>query len=178
MSTIFVVKKVLSSGEVKALQQECNGAFDNNADASELGAAVDLFEDSVITENSLVRSDRQEFLAERWKRSKDRGESTEKLIEAIIFKKLAHLVANCFTPYSDAVFLFNEHYVVKDVGTEISFRWHCDANEQLLAVQHSDRPDYVSLWCPLDDVSADNGTIAFPPACEIVTVGKLVSFAS
>ncbi len=92
------------------------------------------------------------------------------------------------------MYLFNEHYVVKPAHSELVFRWHTDGSAQLAALaaaggrekqgeKEEDRGSaseaavsplphqYWSLWCPLDDVSADNGTLVFPSSSFIVKLG-------
>ncbi len=58
----------------------------------------------------------------------------------------------------DTVYLFNDQYVVKCADVGMKFSWHQDSGY----VGHPHRP-YVSLWCALDDVNEDNGTVYLLP---------------
>jgi len=80
------------------------------------------------------------------------------------------------------VYLFNEHYVIKPASSEISFAWHTDENEQLagmaLPVNSSSRtaeteyPEYVSIWCALDDSYESNGGLELCPLNKFEEISK------
>lgn len=65
------------------------------------------------------------------------------------------------------LYLFNEHYIVKEPNSNISFRWHQDFSEQFMAMVDDNRDIYWSIWCPLDDAYEDNGTIRFLNSAKI-----------
>lgn len=54
--------------------------------------------------------------------------------------------------------LFVEQFVVKAAERGLKFGWHQDSGY----VGHEHRP-YLSCWCPLDDVSEENGTVYLLP---------------
>jgi ectoine hydroxylase-related dioxygenase (phytanoyl-CoA dioxygenase family) len=57
----------------------------------------------------------------------------------------------------DAV-LFYEQYVVKAAERGMKFGWHQDSG-----YVNSEHEPYLSCWCPLDDVSEENGTVSILP---------------
>lgn len=71
--------------------------------------------------------------------------------------------------HKDDIYLFNEHYVVKPPDSNITFRWHRDADEQLQFCYDQSK-EYYSMWCPLDDVSAANGTLQVPQGTDVYTI--------
>ena len=56
------------------------------------------------------------------------------------------------------VFLFLEQYVVKAADKGMTFSWHQDSG--YLDFEHK---PYLSIWCPLDDVNEENGTVYLLP---------------
>ena len=59
---------------------------------------------------------------------------------------------------SDA-YLFWEQYVVKGAEKGMKFSWHQDSGY----VGYPDHKPYLTCWCPLDDVSEENGTVYVLP---------------
>lgn len=64
----------------------------------------------------------------------------------------------CRATIGDEAYLFCNQYVVKagEVGT--TFSWHQDSG--YIGYEHT---PYVTLWCALDDVSEENGTVYILP---------------
>ena len=56
------------------------------------------------------------------------------------------------------VFLFLEQYVVKAADKGMTFSWHQDSG-----YLDFDHKPYLSIWCPLDDVTEENGTVYLLP---------------
>lgn len=173
---LFIVKDFLNSSEIEALYAECSLFYDPTADAAQLGSSVDIFEEFSIEENHPARTSPQEFFNLRWK-AKRPSESHCANIKAVILRKLPSLVATLTSMSvssvseesyeSDGSFLFNEHYVVKEKGSLVEFRWHTDRDEQfsaLLPIRGSDNscPCYFSVWCPLGPVNFRNGSLVVP----------------
>jgi len=63
----------------------------------------------------------------------------------------------------DAV-LFYEQFVVKAAERGMKFGWHQDSG-----YVNSEHEPYLSCWCPLDDVSVENGTVSLLPYSEAGT---------
>ena len=89
----------------------------------------------------------------------------------VIATTLCHTLPQALNHFlhKEQLYLFNEHYVVKPPNSDITFRWHRDADEQLQFC-HDQNLEYHSLWCPLDSVNAANGTLQVPSGTNIYTV--------
>jgi ectoine hydroxylase-related dioxygenase (phytanoyl-CoA dioxygenase family) len=78
------------------------------------------------------------------------------LVDLLFGDKLAGLAAGLLGP---EVFLFLELFVVKWAEKGIPMAWHQDSGYVL---GHPHDP-YLSVWIALDDMTADNGTLAVLP---------------
>jgi ectoine hydroxylase-related dioxygenase (phytanoyl-CoA dioxygenase family) len=58
----------------------------------------------------------------------------------------------------DNVYLFLEQYVVKAAEIGMKFGWHQDSGY----IGYPHKP-YLTCWCPLDDVTEENGTVYILP---------------
>lgn len=61
------------------------------------------------------------------------------------------------------VFLFNEQWVVKGAEQGMKFAWHQDSGYIHHEAPDLRHPPYLTCWCPLDDVSEENGTVYLLP---------------
>ncbi len=72
------------------------------------------------------------------------------------------------------VYLFNEQWVVKGADKGMKFAWHQDSGY----VKHGDKmtthKPYLTVWCTLDDVSEENGTVYLLPHSRGGTKNNLV----
>ena len=178
---VFLIRNFLNQNELQALRDECDfySHLIRETDPSELGSSIDLFETSTFLSNE-CRTNADSFFTERWRDSVS-SSSDKTLIRQLIISKLPSLIRDILSSQSEenaalessvkeSLYLFNEHYVVKEPGSGLSFKWHCDRDEQLgaiIAISQEPSIPYYSVWVPLDDVSVDNGTIFFPSDCLI-----------
>jgi ectoine hydroxylase-related dioxygenase (phytanoyl-CoA dioxygenase family) len=65
----------------------------------------------------------------------------------------------CRQTIGDEAYLFWEQYVVKGAEKGMKFSWHQDSGY----VGYPDHKPYLTCWCPLDDVSEENGTVYVMP---------------
>jgi ectoine hydroxylase-related dioxygenase (phytanoyl-CoA dioxygenase family) len=140
--------------------------------------AIDLFELSSLSDER-IRTSQDIFFKERWKQhsnqrnvnNKASSESMSDEDKDIISNVLCRTLPSALNRllHKDQLYLFNEHYVVKPPDSDLTFRWHRDADEQLQFCfdQHV---EYYSLWCALDPVSEDNGTLQVPANTTIHTI--------
>ena len=77
-------------------------------------------------------------------------------IKPVIFSD--YMADICRATLGPEAYLFNEQYVVKAAEVGMKFAWHQDSGY----VGHPHR-EYLSCWCALDDMSAQNGTIDVLP---------------
>ena len=68
----------------------------------------------------------------------------------------------------DAYFFFDQ-YVVKGPEGGTAFGWHQDSGYVVGNGGPLDHAPYLTCWCPLDDVSIENGTVRVLPFSEIPT---------
>ena len=66
----------------------------------------------------------------------------------------------CRSLIGDNVWLFNEQFVVKSAEVGLPFSWHQDSGYIDSGCPHK---PYLSLWCALDDVDEENGTVYVLP---------------
>ncbi|NRA03594.1 MAG: phytanoyl-CoA dioxygenase family protein [Myxococcales bacterium] len=66
----------------------------------------------------------------------------------------------CRALIGDDVWLFNEQFVVKSAEVGMPFSWHQDSGYLDSGCPHK---PYLSLWCALDDVGEENGTVYVLP---------------
>lgn len=128
--------------------------------------AIDLFEFSPLSDES-IRNDREKYFIKRWRNKTAISKKDKEIIATTLCATLPTALNHIL--HADQLYLFNEHYVVKPPNSDITFRWHRDADEQLQFC-HDQNLEYHSLWCPLDDVNAANGTLQVPTGTDIYTV--------
>lgn len=64
----------------------------------------------------------------------------------------------CCDTLGDQAYLFVDQFVVKAAEVGASFSWHQDSGY----IGYAHKP-YLTCWCPLDDVSPENGTVDILP---------------
>ena len=158
-----VVENVLTVAELALLRHE--------ADALRSQTSVaDLCDENCVLEalplgmpdNSAARTSWDAYLARRAAAPADRV-----ILQNLLERKLAGVLRATLS--TDAVYLFNEHFVVKPPGAG-RFAWHTDAAHQLEAVlalsaspASHQLAEYASAWIALDDVDASNGQLLLLP---------------
>jgi ectoine hydroxylase-related dioxygenase (phytanoyl-CoA dioxygenase family) len=173
--TVFVVENFVTEKELSFMRHECDKYYPSDADVSELGAAVDLFEHNNLREDHEGRIDDDEYFKQRWLGEYVDIHSEKRLVfQNLILSRLPSLLKlilkKSFNYSVENLFLFNEHYVVKLPQSNVAFRWHRDCDEQLGALPQSYRPLYYSAWCPLDDVVQANGTLSIAHTTNVVKI--------
>jgi ectoine hydroxylase-related dioxygenase (phytanoyl-CoA dioxygenase family) len=84
---------------------------------------------------------------------KDRNPRLATVLFSPLFRQLCDALLESPDPQ-----LFVEQYVVKAAEHGAAFSWHQDGGY----VGHPHKP-YLSCWCPLDDVTIENGTVFLLP---------------
>jgi Phytanoyl-CoA dioxygenase (PhyH) len=171
MTTVFIIHDLLSRSECDAFREECDSwrAALSNRDLTNYGTSIDLFEDSSLSERHPARKYVDAYFTERWKYLMPSDSSHRDIMRRFLTEGLPSIVQALYE-VEHGVYLFNENYIIKESGSNIAFRWHIDAEEQLAALMgSSSKYEYYSAWCALDDVSEQNGTIYFPDDTEFIT---------
>lgn len=153
--------------EIDFLLRDCERLVlrEPDADLSDRGAAIDPLEHASISKNSNARINMQEYISLRFQAVN--GENDIGIFQELVFHRLPTLLRSVLQlPPTQSLYLFNEHHVFKPSVSNLAFRWHRDADEQLLAIMAttphaSPIHEYYSCWINLDEVNIDNGTIAF-----------------
>lgn len=177
MSNVYIIKRALSPNESKCFGTECDllRKAIGNCDLSELGCSIDMFENSILNDTHSARYDPDAYFRERWLENLPDMNDAE-TIKNFLLRKLPSIISKIHS--SEKLHIFNESYIVKEPNSEIAFRWHTDANEQLAAIFPSYRTEYYSAWCPLDKATDENGTLAFPINTRIIELEMNRSSAS
>jgi len=134
-----IVKNVISKELITRLQGECQRFIkekDDEMDAK--GVEVD----------EINHKGKRYFIALRYKDS-------ETMQDLIFGKEMEEITRKVL---GEDVFLFLEQYVVKAADKGMTFSWHQDSG--YLDFEHK---PYLSIWCPLDDVTEENGTVYLLP---------------
>ena len=132
--------------------------------ATERGSSIDMFEDFNVADKD--RTDADGYFHQRWRNDRNQtAEMDRHIIRQFLMESLPSIVKTCCCSSQDQpVYLFNESYIIKEPGSNVAFRWHTDANEQLCS---QTTPEYYSCWCALDDANEANGTLFFPQSTVI-----------
>uniref|UniRef100_A0A7S4BER3 Phytanoyl-CoA dioxygenase n=1 Tax=Chrysotila carterae TaxID=13221 RepID=A0A7S4BER3_CHRCT len=173
------MQHLLTAQEVDCLRHEC---YRLHADLANQG--IDLCNQDCMLEpdgnlppeGAPARTDAESYLQVRCKahcaRSREimEGLLMHKLPSAVLrvlgYDDLDSIAASC------CPLLFNEHYVVKPSRRAGRFAWHTDAAHQHEAALCLGGPsnvdsdallEYVSFWCPLDDIDSTNGALVLLP---------------
>jgi ectoine hydroxylase-related dioxygenase (phytanoyl-CoA dioxygenase family) len=90
----------------------------------------------------------------------NRHAETEGRLDAFLFgDEVADI---CKATIGDDAYLFAEQFVVKMAEVGLKFAWHQDSGYLKHSMPGYTRT-YVTLWCALDDMSEENGTISVLP---------------
>jgi ectoine hydroxylase-related dioxygenase (phytanoyl-CoA dioxygenase family) len=84
-------------------------------------------------------------------------------LRSFLFSTLMEQV--CLATIGDTAYLMCEMFVVKAPKLGLPFGWHQDSG-YLRYYGYERYPPYVTIWCALDDMSEENGTIYVIPFSE------------
>ncbi|HVF11081.1 MAG TPA: phytanoyl-CoA dioxygenase family protein, partial [Abditibacteriaceae bacterium] len=131
----FILENVIPLAHLEMLREECSRFI------ALMDAEMDRLGVDVVGINH--RNNRY-FIANRHKES-------ARMHEFIYSDLMAEI---CRATLGPDAYLFHEQYVVKAAEKGMKFGWHQDSGY----VGHDHRT-YLSCWCPLDDVTEENGTV-------------------
>ena len=169
MSTVLVIEDVFTDHQLLCLHEDCRRLQTSlGLSAEDLAAtscSVDPFEHTPLPDQHPARSLPEAYLMERFK-----GGSLDQAAIATFSSIALGIIPSLLRRLLDqpCLFLFSENYIVKPSNSDIAFRWHRDADEQLACFFPACRPPYVSCWCPLSDTSTLNGTLVVSSQASVV----------
>eukprot|EP00967_Tisochrysis_lutea_P054247 scaffold67772_cov35-Tisochrysis_lutea.AAC.1 len=175
-----LVEGLLRPEQLELLRDECDelkvGLERRGGDLSEEQCVLDVPPQGVPPEADPARTDSAAYLqyrAFRQERAAAGKGSSDPIAELIlqILPAAAARALGCNDYERQQIRLFNEHYVVKPAKVGGRFDWHTDIahqQEAAAALLSSDPvteplPEYISVWCPLDDVTEANGCLVLLP---------------
>lgn len=134
-----IVKNVIPQELIERLRGECERFIKEKDDEMDRkGVEVD----------EINHKRKRYFIALRYKDS-------ETMQDLIFGKQMEEITRKVL---GEEVFLFLEQYVVKAADKGMTFSWHQDSG-----YLDFDHKPYLSIWCPLDDVTEENGTVYLLP---------------
>ena len=136
-----VLENVIESGDLAMLREEC-------------GVLVEQSDRAMAASGETVRD-----INHKGKRYfiSNRHADRPRLRDFLFGEAMARV---CRFLIGGDVWLFNEQFVVKSADVGMPFSWHQDSGYIDSACPHK---PYLSLWCALDDVDAQNGTVYVLP---------------
>ncbi len=134
-----IVKDAIPQELIARLRDECQRFIKEKDDEMDRkGVEVD----------EINHKGKRYFIALRYKDSKT--------MQDLIFGKEMEEITRKIL--GEKVYLFLEQFVVKAADKGMTFSWHQDSG-----YLDFDHPPYLSVWCPLDDVTEENGTVYLLP---------------
>jgi ectoine hydroxylase-related dioxygenase (phytanoyl-CoA dioxygenase family) len=73
------------------------------------------------------------------------------------------MAAVCQATLGANAYFFFDQYVVKGPDGGLPFSWHQDSGYVIGNGGPTDHAPYLTCWCPLDDATAQNGTVRLIP---------------
>jgi hypothetical protein len=169
-----VLRDVVTPEQLAALRAECDSlcaalAAEGECLADE-GCVVEVFRRSRPEPLAAARTERAAYDAARRQALAllcgGAAEQRDAAVERALFQSLPAALQEVVGVVP--LWLFNEQHVVKPARSACTFAWHRDAQEQLALCTDLDQSTpYVSVWLPLDDCTARNGTLVVLPRFEV-----------
>lgn len=154
---VLVAREALTSAHSLTLSDDCARLLaDMREQLCDTACSADPFESAAIDELHPARTEREAYLRARFPLPEH--DALRERWAVVAFEVLPALLRSLLD-HEGPLFLFLENYIVKPGHSELSFRWHRDADEQLACVPEQLRPRYWACWCPLDHAHAANGTL-------------------
>jgi len=139
-----ILDGVIDDTWLTALREECAyfiGYIDSYMDAKGLDV------------QGITHRGKRYFISGRYRKSNR--------LAGFLFGDLMAQVTRAFL--GDSVYLFHEQWVVKGAEQGMKFAWHQDSGYVNFRDPGNTHKPYLTCWCALDDLSAENGTISVMP---------------
>lgn len=165
-----MLSRALSLQVVQALRDECNELIERGTDLIEAGCVLEPVGTASGAHPSRTSAQAYGELRPLLTRKLILGpHSLHPIVQAVLLASCEPQACNEVVPTPNpekktCLYFFNEHYIVKPPQSESRFCWHTDAAEQLMMcyIDPYSSP-YVSMWCPLDDMTSANGSLEVWP---------------
>src|SRR5579859_6791285 len=131
----FILKGIVGAPDLEALRSECD-RYIALADAE--------MDRKGVSSLGITHKRSRYFISNKWEESA--------VIQRFAFSPLMREITTAIL--GEAVYLFNEQFVVKFPETGMKFGWHQDSGY----IGHPHRP-YMSCWIALDPVNEASGTV-------------------
>ncbi len=138
----FIVPSLFDTAVIEMLREECARAL----------AIVEREMDDGGVDTIGLNHRRQRYIVPLQYTTSDR-------LQGFLFSET--MAAICRATLGGEAYLFLEQFVVKGPQVGMKLGWHQDAGYLPF-----DPPHYMTVWVPLDDVDADNGTVWILPYAE------------
>jgi hypothetical protein len=139
-----IFDRVLVDGLLELLQEECARCIEReDARLDKLGTSV----------QGISHRGRRYFVGECQR-------TQPRLREMLFSQTMADI---CRVTLGDTAYFFYDQFVVKGSEHGMPFSWHQDSGYVVGNGGPADHRPYLTCWCPLDDATADNGTIRLQP---------------
>jgi len=123
---------------------------------SECGRFIEMIHAEMDAQGSdtlgISHRNRRYFVSRRYTESE--------IVARFLFSELMGTITTALL--GSNVYLFHEQYVVKAAEQGMKFAWHQDSG-YVAANNGAPHKPYLSCWCPLDDVTIENGTVYILP---------------
>ncbi|MDL5510365.1 phytanoyl-CoA dioxygenase family protein [Arenibacter sp. M-2] len=134
-----ILKNIIPQALIERLRKDCQKfMLEKDEEMGRKGVEMD----------EINHKGRRYFIALRYKES----QAMQDLIFSETLEEITRKILG------DNVYLFLEQFVVKGADKRTRFSWHQDSG--YLDFDHC---QYLSIWCPLDDVTEENGTVYLLP---------------
>lgn len=152
----LVLPGVIPPDHLQLLREECAyfmGYMDSRMDAG------------LVDEGALSARDNRYFINNLYRYS-------HRLWQFIFSDLMADICRRTLGPEA---FLFHEQWVIKGPEKGKSFAWHQDSGYVKAVDPETTHAPYLTCWCTLDDVNADNGTVYLLPHTRGGTKGHIIT---
>ena len=139
-----VLESVINADALAMLREEC-ARFVAQVDGELNARGKDVW--------GITHRGRRYFIANRYRQSER--------LPAFLFGDLMRAITTAFL--GEAVYLFNEQWVVKGAERGMKFAWHQDSGYVNFRDPGNPHAPYLTCWCALDDMTRANGTVSLMP---------------
>ena len=152
-----VIDDFLSPEQVEYLRRECDVLVSTAAPDAAVAVHGCIFEVMQGVHGANCMEECHSLALNDFKSRRSAWPLAPQVTDLITSKMLTSLI-KVFLDCED-IYYFNEQYIVKPaMSTGSSFKWHRDS-DWCAGDSNVEYNKYLSLWCPLDDVSEENGTL-------------------